>query len=114
MKIEDEGRVNMEIESYLRTHTDVRRQVLTVDTILKRMLVETSTCALSVRVLQRLQKLVEHWMNKYDVDVEAKQKQLDVLIASKAKDLERLQDLTKTVCARALARSLLAALLGFV
>ena len=46
---------------------------------------------------QRLQKLVEHWMNKYDVDVEAKQKELDILIASKAKDLERLQDLTKLV-----------------
>ena len=30
MKIEDEGRVNMEIESYLRTHTDVRRQLLRV------------------------------------------------------------------------------------
>ena len=36
-------------------------------------------------------------MNKYDVDVEAKQKELDILIASKAKDLERLQDLTKLV-----------------
>ena len=36
-------------------------------------------------------------MNKYDVDVEAKQKELDILIASKAKDLQRLQELTKLV-----------------
>ena len=36
-------------------------------------------------------------MNKYEVDVDAKQKELDLLIASKAKDLERLQDLTKLV-----------------
>ena len=36
-------------------------------------------------------------MEKYDKDVEAKQKDLDVLKASKAKDLERLQELTKLV-----------------
>ena len=42
--------------------------------------------------------MVEHWMNKYEVDVEAKQKELDILIASKAKDLQRLQELTKLVC----------------
>ena len=36
-------------------------------------------------------------MNKYEVDVDAKQKELDLLITSKAKDLERLQDLTKLV-----------------
>ena len=38
------------------------------------------------------------WMVKYDKDVEAKQHELDVLKASKAKDLERLQELTKLVC----------------
>ena len=37
-------------------------------------------------------------MEKYDKDVEAKQHELDVLKASKAKDLERLQELTKLVC----------------
>ena len=40
---------------------------------------------------------MEHWMDKYEKDVEAKQKELDVLKASKAKDLERLQELTKLV-----------------
>lgn len=64
-KIAQEERVNEETESFLRTHTD------------------------------RLQKMVEHWMEKYDKDVEAKQKELDILKASKAKDLERLQELTK-------------------
>ena len=47
--------------------------------------------------IQRLQKQVEHWMEKYDKDVEAKQKDLDILKASKAKDLERLQYLSKLV-----------------
>lgn len=64
-KIDEENRCNAEIESFLRTHTD------------------------------KLQKLVEHWMEKYDKDVEQKQKQLDILKASKAKDLERLKELTK-------------------
>ncbi|ESO85151.1 hypothetical protein LOTGIDRAFT_146222, partial [Lottia gigantea] len=32
---------------------------------------------------------------KYEKDVESKQHELDVLKASKAKDLERLQELTK-------------------
>ena len=36
-------------------------------------------------------------MEKYDKDVEAKQHELNVLKASKAKDLERLQELTKLV-----------------
>merc|ERR1711976_468206 len=64
-EIDEENRVNAEIESYLRTHQE------------------------------RLQKMMEHWMDKYDKDVEAKQKELDILKASKAKDLERLQELTK-------------------
>ena len=36
-------------------------------------------------------------MEKYDSDVEAKQKELDLLKAAKAKDLERLQELTRLV-----------------
>lgn len=64
-EIDEENRVNAEIESHLRTHQD------------------------------RLQKMMEHWMDKYDKDVEAKQKELDILKASKSKDLERLQELTK-------------------
>lgn len=51
-------------------------------------------------MLQKLQKMVEMWMEKYDKDVEQKQKELDILKASKAKDLERLQELTKLVGGR--------------
>ena len=47
--------------------------------------------------MQELEQKVEHWMEKYDKDVEQKQHELDVLKASKAKDLERLQELTKLV-----------------
>ncbi len=41
--------------------------------------------------------MTEFWMDKYDKDVEQKQKELDILKASKAKDLERLQELTRLV-----------------
>lgn len=64
-KIDEENRANAEIESYLRTHT------------------------------QDLNKKLEFWMEKYEKDKDAKQHELDVLKASKAKDLERLQELTK-------------------
>lgn len=64
-KIGEESRVNGEIESYLRTHH------------------------------QALEEKVEYWMEKYDRDVEAKQHELDVLKASKANDLSRLQELTQ-------------------
>ena len=37
-------------------------------------------------------------MEKYEKDVDEKQHELDVLKASKAKDLARLQELTKLVC----------------
>lgn len=42
-------------------------------------------------------------MEKYEKDVEAKQHELDVLKASKAKDLDKLQELTKLVSTRQLA-----------
>ncbi|PIK45514.1 hypothetical protein BSL78_17618 [Apostichopus japonicus] len=64
-KIGEEERVNIEIEQYLRTHQ------------------------------AELEEKVEHWMEKYDKDVEAKTHELDVLKASKANDLARLQELTK-------------------
>lgn len=41
-------------------------------------------------------------MEKYEKDVEAKQHELDVLKASKAKDLDKLQELTKLVSTRLL------------
>ncbi|XP_068686164.1 dynein regulatory complex protein 9-like isoform X2 [Montipora foliosa] len=63
-KIEEEVRVNAEIESYLKEHHKI------------------------------LEEKVEYWMEKYDHDVEQKQHELDVLKASKANDLARLQELT--------------------
>lgn len=64
-KIDEETRVNMEIESFLRTHQE------------------------------KLERKVELWMEKYDKDLAAKQRELDVLKASKASDLARLQELTR-------------------
>ncbi|CAH1781052.1 unnamed protein product, partial [Owenia fusiformis] len=64
-QVDEETRVNTEIEAYLRTHQT------------------------------ELETKVDYWMGKYDEDVEKKQKELDILKANKAKDLERLQDLTK-------------------
>ncbi|XP_071949916.1 dynein regulatory complex protein 9-like [Antedon mediterranea] len=63
--IDEEVRVNQEIEQYLKTHQ------------------------------LELDQRVEFWMEKYDKDVEAKTHELDVLKASKANDLARLQELTK-------------------
>lgn len=64
-KIEEEVRVNAEIETYLRQHHQI------------------------------LEEKVEYWMEKYDRDVEQKQHELDVLKASKANDLAKLQELTQ-------------------
>jgi len=64
-RIDEEVRVNAEIESYLKSHHQI------------------------------LEEKVEYWMEKYDVDVEKKQHELDVLKTSKANDLARLQELTQ-------------------
>ncbi|KAL3848011.1 hypothetical protein ACJMK2_018896 [Sinanodonta woodiana] len=64
-QIDEEIRVNNEVVSYLETHKT------------------------------ELMKKVDYWMDKYEKDIEAKQHELDVLKASKAKDLERLQELSK-------------------
>jgi len=40
-----------------------------------------------------LEEKVDFWMDKYDADTEAKQYELDLLIANKAHDLERLHEL---------------------
>lgn len=64
-KIDEEARVNSEIETYLRQHHQI------------------------------LEDKVEYWMTKYDSDVEQKQHELDVLKASKANDLAKLQELTQ-------------------
>lgn len=64
-KIDEEARVNSEIETYLRQHHQI------------------------------LEEKVEYWMEKYDRDVEQKQRELDILKASKANDLAKLQELTQ-------------------
>lgn len=64
-KIDEEARVNSEIETYLRQHHQI------------------------------LDEKLEYWMEKYDRDVEQKQHELDVLKASKANDLAKLQELTQ-------------------
>jgi len=65
-EIENESRCNIEIETFLRTHHTL------------------------------LEEKVEHWMEKYDTDVEAKQAELDNLKSTKANDLSKLQELTQT------------------
>ncbi|XP_059155336.1 dynein regulatory complex protein 9-like [Physella acuta] len=42
-----------------------------------------------------LEKKLDFWIEKYETDKEAKQKELDTLKQTKAKDLEKLQELTK-------------------
>jgi len=63
--LEEEVRTHTEIETYLKTHQKI------------------------------LEEKVEYWMDKYEKDVEAKQHELSVLKASKAGDLDRLQELTR-------------------
>jgi len=48
-------------------------------------------------VLQKRQELLQLWIDKHESDVEQKQKELDMLKSAKAKDLERLQELTRLV-----------------
>ncbi|CAG5123707.1 unnamed protein product, partial [Candidula unifasciata] len=64
-KIDEENRAHQEIISFLHSHKS------------------------------ELDKKLEFWSEKYEVDKEAKQKELDTLKQTKAKDLEKLQELTK-------------------
>lgn len=67
MKTEEENRVHMEIEMFLRKEQ------------------------------QKLEEKLEFWMEKFDKDTEAKQNELNALKAAKASDLAHLQDLAKTI-----------------
>ncbi|XP_039317928.1 dynein regulatory complex protein 9 [Saimiri boliviensis] len=67
MKTEEETRVHMEIEMFLRKEQ------------------------------QKLEEKLEFWMEKYDKDTEMKQNELNALKAAKASDLAHLQDLAKTI-----------------
>lgn len=66
-KLDDEDRCHEDIIQYLRTHQSI------------------------------LDSKLEFWIAKYEKDTEEKSRELDILKSSKAKDLERLQELTKLV-----------------
>jgi len=65
VRLDEEGNAHQKIESYLQAHQ------------------------------KDLEKKLEFWIDKYETDKEAKQKELDTLKQTKAKDLEKLQELTK-------------------
>uniref|UniRef100_A0A2I3MJ15 Dynein regulatory complex protein 9 n=1 Tax=Papio anubis TaxID=9555 RepID=A0A2I3MJ15_PAPAN len=67
MKTEEEARIHMDIEMFLRKQQ------------------------------QKLEERLEFWMEKYDKDTEMKQNELNALKATKASDLAHLQDLAKTI-----------------
>lgn len=67
MKTEEENRVHMEIEMFLKKEQ------------------------------QKLEEKLEFWMEKFDKDTEAKQNELNALKAAKATDLSHLQDLAKMI-----------------
>ncbi|XP_051005769.1 dynein regulatory complex protein 9 [Acomys russatus] len=67
MKTEEENRVHMEIEVFLKKEQ------------------------------QKLEEKLEFWMEKFDKDTEAKQNELNALKAAKATDLAHLQDLAKMI-----------------
>ncbi|XP_026643312.1 dynein regulatory complex protein 9 [Microtus ochrogaster] len=67
MKTEEENRVHMEIEMFLKKEQ------------------------------QKLEEKLEFWMEKFDKDTEAKQNELNALKAAKAADLSHLQELAKTI-----------------
>ncbi|XP_073929472.1 dynein regulatory complex protein 9 isoform X2 [Castor canadensis] len=67
MKTEEENRIHMEIEVFLRKEQ------------------------------QKLEEKLEFWMEKFDKDTEAKQNELNALQAAKASDLAHLQDLAKMI-----------------
>uniref|UniRef100_A0A8D2CRY9 Dynein regulatory complex protein 9 n=1 Tax=Sciurus vulgaris TaxID=55149 RepID=A0A8D2CRY9_SCIVU len=67
LKTEEENRIHMEIELFLRKEQ------------------------------QKLEEKLEFWMEKFDKDTEMKQNELNALKAAKASDLAHLQDLAKTI-----------------
>lgn len=67
MKTEEENRIHMEIEIFLKKEQ------------------------------QKLEEKLEFWMEKFDKDTEMKQNELNALKAAKASDLTHLQDLAKMI-----------------
>ena len=66
-RLDEESRCHEDIVQYLKTHQGM------------------------------LEGKLEYWIAKYEKDTEEKSRELDILKSSKAKDLERLQELTKLV-----------------
>ncbi|XP_023416095.2 dynein regulatory complex protein 9 isoform X3 [Cavia porcellus] len=103
MKTEEENRIHVEIEMFLKKE----QQVLTVqlnlalNSVRPRLAFNSlrSSCLSLLRVLgsQRLEEKLEFWMEKFDKDTEMKQNKLNALKATKASDLAHLQDLAKTI-----------------
>ena len=50
------------------------------------------------RCVQKLELQLDYWSKKYEDDTEQKDKELSQLKQSKARDLEKLQDLTRKAC----------------
>ncbi|XP_016050286.1 dynein regulatory complex protein 9 isoform X3 [Erinaceus europaeus] len=67
LKTEEENRIHMEIELFLRKEQ------------------------------QKLEEKLEFWMDKFDKDTDMKQNELNALKSAKASDLAHLQDLAKTL-----------------
>ncbi|XP_053076968.1 dynein regulatory complex protein 9 isoform X2 [Acinonyx jubatus] len=67
LKTEEENRIHMEIETFLRKEQ------------------------------QKLEEKLEFWMEKFDKDTEMKQNELNALKSAKASDLAHLQDLAKMI-----------------
>ncbi|XP_044944710.1 dynein regulatory complex protein 9 isoform X2 [Mustela putorius furo] len=67
LKTEEENRIHLEIETFLRKEQ------------------------------QKLEEKLEFWMEKFDKDTEMKQNELNALKAAKASDLAHLQELARTI-----------------
>ncbi|XP_005639646.1 dynein regulatory complex protein 9 isoform X1 [Canis lupus baileyi] len=67
LKTEEENRIHMEIETFLKKEQ------------------------------QKLEEKLEFWMEKFDKDTEMKQNELNALKSAKASDLAHLQELAKTI-----------------
>ncbi|XP_022370875.1 IQ domain-containing protein G [Enhydra lutris kenyoni] len=67
LKTEEENRIHLEIETFLRKEQ------------------------------QKLEEKLEFWMEKFDKDTEMKQNELNALKAAKANDLAHLQELARTI-----------------
>ncbi|XP_070946636.1 dynein regulatory complex protein 9 isoform X1 [Macaca nemestrina] len=109
MKTEEEARIHMDIEMFLRKQQQLLRfppcamWLLPgdgggVSSAIQNHLSCPLQCLFSnTKLNQKLEERLEFWMEKYDKDTEMKQNELNALKATKASDLAHLQDLAKTI-----------------